>query len=354
MLKDSEREFQNIFDNAHDAIIIFDPNGEIVLDVNQQACRMYGYDRNEFIGMSLESISPDVPKGKTRIKETLEHGSYFNFETIQFRKDGSKMYLEINASVITYRGKNVIISINRDISRRKTAEQQIKKSLAEKETLLKEIHHRVKNNMQVVASLLDLQSQNINDPKVISILKKSKDRIHSMAMIHECLYRSENLSSIDMPQYLEEIVASLVAGHNRFRETITLNTSFQNLQIDTEKAIPVGLILTELFSNSLKHAFPSRTGTIDIQFYSSPNRQITLKVADNGIGFPTTFNIHESTSLGLQLVDILTRQLGGRLIIENNSGTNISITFPLPSEVNISHGEIKESTPHHILTLTTQ
>ncbi|UCH96520.1 MAG: PAS domain S-box protein [Candidatus Aminicenantes bacterium] len=330
-LEVSGRELRNIFNGAHDAIIIMDPNDEIIYDVNNRACEIYGFSRLEFVGMSLETISKHVNRGKKRINETLQKGDYLHFETIQYRKDGSEMYLEVNASVITYRGRLAILSINRDISDRKRAEQQIKESLKEKEILLKEIHHRVKNNLQVISSLLDLQVDTLKDENTIKAFQNSKDRIYSMALVHENLYRFGDLARINGKEYIHNLVEYFFDTYGGLAEAIipTIQIETPSLLLEMDTAIPIGLILTELLSNALKHAFPpGERGEIHIAIGTETPGTLTLSVSDNGVGLPQDFEIKESHSLGLQLVHLLTRQVKGTIKVERKQGTTVTITFP--------------------------
>jgi PAS domain S-box-containing protein len=342
-LEASEKEIRNIYDSAHDAIIVFGPEEEIVYDVNKRACEIYGFSRDEFIGMSLAKISKNVNRGKAKVMETLRQGDYLNFQTIQYCKNGSEMHLEINASVINYRDKIAILSINRDITQRNLAEQQIKKSLLEKEVLLKEIHHRVKNNLQIISSLMDLQldaMEGLKDPKALQLFRQSKDRISSMALIHENIYRSHDLSRIDGMKYTEELLDYFFSAYGSKIDSITpfikIEKPLTSISLTMETAIPMGLILTELLTNALKHAFPpdlsGRKKEIHIVFSSESGDTLTLTVSDNGVGLPGGIDSRRGRcqTLGLQLVSLLTRQLKGTLKLEGNAeiGTSVKITFP--------------------------
>ncbi|NIM16474.1 MAG: PAS domain S-box protein [Candidatus Aminicenantes bacterium] len=351
-LEVSEKELRDIFNTAHDAIIVFDPNHEIVYNVNKRACDMYGFTRPEFIGMSMETISKDVRTGKSKIKEVMQRGSFLNFETIQYRKDGTEMILEVNASVINYRGKPAILSISRDITERKHAEQQIKRSLKEKEILLKEIHHRVKNNMQIISSLLDLQSDALGNPTVLQAFQDSKNRIRSMALVHENLYQSGDLARISTEEYILSVVDYFLSTYGNFEDRIVPNIQVENISLDMDTAVPIGLILTELLSNALKHAFlPRRKGKLTIRFRSQGKKALTLIVQDNGVGLPEDIDINGPGSLGLQLVSLLTRQLQGTIEVERRSGTSFKVTFPYP--VGGKTSEIQNTTAADTMSTST-
>jgi PAS domain S-box-containing protein len=337
-LEASEKDFREIFENAHDAILILDPESEIVYDVNQRACEIYGFSREEFIGMSLESITKDVNKGKTKIEKTLSSGDYYHFETVQYREDGAEMFLEVNASVINYQDRLAILSINRDITRRKRDEQEIKKSLEEKEVLLTEIHHRVKNNLQIISSLLDLQFESLEElqnPQVLQAYQHSKDRIRSMALVHENLYQSGDLARIDITEYTHNLVDYFFSTYGKLAKNVTsqvqIDSTLSSLSLSMEIAIPIGLILTELLSNALKHAFPhDRKGEIHVVFSRETPGTLTLKVCDNGAGLPEDIDISSLQTLGLELVTMLTHQVKGTVEIDRSSGTAVKITFPYP------------------------
>jgi two-component sensor histidine kinase len=218
--------------------------------------------------------------------------------------------------------------VNHEVTERKQAEIQLKKSLKEKEILLQEVHHRVKNNLQIISSLLDLQADTMEDPRIIKLLKENQGRVHSLALLYDNLSQSRNLARIDMNEYIHDIVAYLFsfAGNPEDRVTYNLDIAFLSLGMDV--AIPLGLILTELVFNALIHAFPGdRHGEIGIHLSRQKDNEIILKVWDNGIGLPEKPGTAEDESLGLQLVSLLTKQLSGQLDVQSTGGTSFSLTF---------------------------
>lgn len=213
------------------------------------------------------------------------------------------------------------------ISRIKT-EDKIKRSLKEKEILLKEIHHRVKNNMQIISSLLSLQAGYLNDENAVNALKECQGRIMSMAMIHENLYQSDTLSGIKFADYIDRLVKDLFHTYNIDSERVKVNIDADEIILDIDTAIPCGLIVNELITNSLKHAFPDDTeGEISIRMQQSPEGYYNLSLKDNGIGLPEELNITDSTTLGLLLINSLIRQLEGELEVKRNQGTIFLISF---------------------------
>jgi PAS domain S-box-containing protein len=218
---------------------------------------------------------------------------------------------------------------------RKRVEEQLNASLKEKEVLLKEIHHRVKNNMQVISSLLHLQSGRINNQDILEMFKESQDRIRSMSLIHERLYQSEDLARIDFSHYIKNLAKHLFQSYRIDPEAVILQTDVRDVSLDINKAIPCGLIINELISNSLKYAFPqvkkaekkkSKKGEIDIQL-AAENGKVSLLVKDNGVGLPEDLDIETARSFGLQLVTTLVNQLNGVIEIKRKPGATFKIIF---------------------------
>ena len=207
---------------------------------------------------------------------------------------------------------------------------EVSKALQEKELLLKEIHHRVKNNLLVVAGILDFQTNYIEDPKIVKMLEHNQDRITSMAMIHEQLYSFDDLKRLNLADYIAELVEKLSTSYNISDQEIEFLIDTEDIILNIETIHPCGLIINELIANSLEHAFPSKNkkkGTIKLDLKYGAEDKIVLSVIDNGIGFPDNFNPQESESLGLQLVYTLVEQLDGKLEIDGNNGTSYRITF---------------------------
>lgn len=214
-----------------------------------------------------------------------------------------------------------------DITEKKKAEKEIVESLKEKEVLLKEIHHRVKNNLQVISSILNLQSSFVKDKKTLEILEESRNRIRSMAIIHENLYQTTNFSSIDFSSYLENLCSNLISSYHLYSGTVQLHTELQKVELVLDQAIPCGLLVNELITNSLKYAFPEgRSGEIAVQLFEKAGR-IHLKIGDNGVGMPEDYDILNSDTLGLQLVSTLVEQLEGEIQVDNSEGIKYLITF---------------------------
>ncbi len=222
-----------------------------------------------------------------------------------------------------------------ELSDRKQAEANLKISLKEKEILLKEIHHRVKNNLCVVASLLELQSNTVADPQLAKMFEESQNRLYSMALIHEKLYRSTNLAEINFGEYLEDLVTNLFHSYNISDNHILLQVIAEPISLNLETATPCGLIANELVSNTLKHAFPDgANGTVSVECYQTGDGEIHLFVKDNGIGFPQNLDFRKTNSMGFQVVCTLTEQLEGSIELSRQTGTAFHLKF---NELKYSH-----------------
>lgn len=210
----------------------------------------------------------------------------------------------------------------------------LEQSLSEKVVLLKEIHHRVKNNLQIVSSMLYLQGKEIKDERDRELFADSQSRVRSMALIHERLYQSEDLNQVDFSQYVPSLVETLFSTYRNEDQHVSLCIEVEDLMLDLDRAIPCGLMINELVANSLKYAFPTgQAGKISIHLRLKDNELVELVVADDGIGLPVEFDIKNSNTLGLQLIHILTRQLSGSLSVrKGEGGAQFTIIFPLEIE----------------------
>lgn len=265
---------------------------------------------------------------------TLEKGRRFQGqEMLVDREQGGMSHVIAYPEPLYDSAGNLIGAVNLlvDITERKTAEQRLKASLEEKEVLLKEIHHRVKNNLQVVSSLLYLQSQKIEDPEVRALFAESQNRICSMALAHEQLYQSKSLADISLREYVHSLVSHMRQVNMLPESRIECEVLVADVTVDIEKVVPCGLLITELFSNAIKHAFPDgRRGMVRIEI-SSRQRDVKLSVADDGVGLPAGFDYRHTQTLGLQLVCALVAQLDGDISLVGGAGTRFDIIFPVGS-----------------------
>ena len=330
-----EERFRRVVEAAPNAMVMIGPAGHIEM-VNAQAERVFGYERSEMLGRPIEFLVPT----RFRAHHPGLRTAFFSDphsrpmgagrDLYGLRKDGSEFAVEIGLNPIETEDGEMVLSAIVDISDRKQKEERIQAALKEKDTLLGEIHHRVKNNLQVVHSLLDLQSDLITDEKVIGILRESQNRIRSMALIHQTLYESKDFVQVDFSNFLETLAPTLISSYGVDADRVTLTIEAAQVQLPINAAIPCGLIVNELISNALKHAFPDgRTGEIAIELAPEADGRAMLSVSDSGVGFPPGIDLAQTTTLGLQLVSLLTDQLGGELEVHLANPTRFILRFPI-------------------------
>lgn len=331
----SDDAFRRVVEYAPSAMVLVDDQGMMVL-VNEQTERLFGYPRAELIGRSVDMLVPFA----TRAHHADFRHSFLSSpsprpmgggrDLFACRADGSEFPVEIGLNPMdTGNGVMVLASIV-DITERRRAQQVLEQALLEKTVLLNEVHHRVKNNLQVITSLLNLQANNADEPRVRDILNESQNRVRAMALTHQLLYERKDFSRMDLGDYLDRL-AQLLRGTYRSGANgveLQLERPAQPVYLDLERAIPCGLMVNELVTNAFKHAFPEqRRGDITITLYGDDQR-LTLAVRDDGIGLPADFDFDAVKSLGLQLVPLLIDQLHGELQILPGGGAHYRITFP--------------------------
>jgi PAS domain S-box-containing protein len=332
-LRESEERFRSLVETSSDWIWEVDSSG-VYTYASPKVKDILGYDPWEVTGRTPFDLMP--PQEAERLKaffadKVMSRESFYCLENVNLHKNGQIVILETNGVPIIgadgelsgYRG------VDRDITERKRAETLLRSSLEEKEILLKEIHHRVKNNLQIVSTLLDLQSESIHDRAALDAFQESQDRIKAMALIHESLYKTSDMVSIDVGRYIEALSGHLLKSYLIVPERISLRADAGGVSMGIDKAIPCGLIINELISNALKHAFPGDLpGEIKVSFQRAKEGDITLRVEDNGVGLPAGLEIMKTGTLGLQLVTMLARQLHGVLTVGSEpGGTSFSMIF---------------------------
>jgi two-component sensor histidine kinase len=253
-------------------------------------------------------------------------GRTVEFEAL--RKDGSEFPVELSLVSWQTGNRRFFSGVIRDITERKQADALAQLALRKEMILKEEIHHRVKNNLQVISSLLYLQSSNVVDPATVEILLESQNRVKSIALVHEKLHTSADSEHLDFGEYANDLITDLFRSYDARQKKLAMHLSLQNILMGMDAAIPCGLIINELVSNVMKHAFPNGTaGDVWIEMCQQGERTFTLLVRDNGIGLPAGFNLEQTPSLGLRLVRDLTRQMDGEMRVESNQGTAQGTTF---------------------------
>ncbi|HWQ34686.1 MAG TPA: PAS domain S-box protein [Blastocatellia bacterium] len=332
-LSDSQAQMAGIIASAMDAIITVDQQQRITI-FNTAAERMFGCPATEAIGQPVSRFIPERFRaahqshiqnfGRTNISR---RSMGFMEPVYGLRSGGEEFPIEASISQVEVSGQKFFTVIIRDITERSRAEEQIRASLREKEVMLREIHHRVKNNLQVISSLLSLQSGYISDARATEMFRETQHRVRAMSLIHEKLYQSDNLARIDFKAYLESLSATLLRSHHLMQPGPELEIIGDDVSLSVNIAVPCGLIVNELLSNALKHAFPDgRAGRIRVGLSVGDGR-MTLIVADNGIGLPEGFDLHQTPSFGLKLVSALARQLEATVTIHSDHGTEFRIIF---------------------------
>lgn len=311
----------------------------LYLDINHGFTNVLGYTREDAIGKTSFDLGIwENPEDRDRLIQGLRaEGFVQNLEAPFRAKDGRTRIGLMSARILRIKGEEVILTITRDITERKRDETALRESLEEKVALLKEVHHRVKNNLQIVASLLSLQANRSKVPHVVEVLHDTRNRVRSMALLHELLYRSENLAHIHFPAYVDELCIQLLRSCGPASNRIRIETHVDPIGLPLDQAVPCGLIISELVSNALKHGFPDdRPGTVRVSFCAEDGRNLALSVRDTGIGVPGDFNPAGTLTLGLQLVSNLASQLGGSLHVgPAESDTDFRVVFPIPGGTRI-------------------
>ena len=288
-----------------------------------------GYTANELQGEGPKILYDNEDEYNRALKEfyrKIEETGGGELDTKWIRKTGRAVDVHVNAAALDQSDPaSGIVVIVTDITFRKEAEKKLMASLHEKEVLLKEIHHRVKNNLQIISSLLNLQSSHIKDSQVLDMFRESVNRIRTMAHIHEKLYRSGDYARINFGGYIDELVSQLYNSYGFSTDSVVLKSRINDITVDISTAIPLGLIVNELVSNALKHAFPGgRKGEIDI-ILKDRDGNITLSVADNGVGFPSEIDFRNARTLGLQLIVELVEQVEGEIELIRQGKTKFVI-----------------------------
>jgi PAS domain S-box-containing protein len=339
-LRTSESRNRSLFENASQGVLTADHEGRIQ-DANAMVERLFGYDRSELIGAPVEMLLPQ----SIRDRHVEHRAGYVAAPHVRFmgqgmdltalRKDGSEFPVEVSLSYVPDHRSGQSIAFVSDITVRKQATQErevliskLQGALAEKTVLLKEVLHRVKNNLAVVAGLLGMQAESLENEAAAAALGESQQRVLSMAMIHEYLYATEHLDRVDFGEYVDQLANKLFADYATQSHHVNIRTVADKIDLPVPLAIPCGLILNELISNALKYAFPDgRSGEITVQLTRRKSGSLSLSCEDDGIGIPENFDWQNAPSLGLRIIIILTKQIHGELTLDRSHGTKFELSF---------------------------
>lgn len=322
-------------DASPNGMVMTDQQGKIIL-VNSTAEALFGYKREEMLGQSIEILIPVSHRAhhpvlrseylKNPSTRAMGHGR----DLYGLHKSGKEFPVEVGLNPIqTPRGMMVLASVI-DITERKQQEELLKSALKEKELLLAEIHHRVKNNLQIIDSLLGMQSEKLPDETAVSVFKESQNRVKSMALIHQILYESLDFSRIDFSSFIQLLTDNLSISYALNAEKIGITIDADQVHLPIDISIPLALILNELCTNAMKYAFTeNRRGQIKICLKQQTAEQLLVSVSDNGVGIPDDLDIENTTSLGLQLVQLLSEQISAELTIHRKKPTCFTLKVPL-------------------------
>jgi PAS domain S-box-containing protein len=329
-LRESEGKLKSIFRAAPIGIGLV--NNRVLGWTNERLQKMLGYTVDELQGKSARVLYPTNEEyeyvGREKYEQIEKQGTG-TVETRLMRRDGKIIDVLLSSTPLDPADLSAGVTFTAmDITERKINEEKIKASLEEKEVMLKEIHHRIKNNMQIISSLLNLQAKKIRYSKYRELFNDSRNRVLSMALVHEKLYKSENLARVDFAKYATDLVKNLLRSYNLMRAKIKFKIEVTGIDLGVDLAIPCALIINELVSNSLKYAFPNgEGGELHISFYKDVMGRYILSVSDNGVGLPSYLDFRKAKTLGLQLVNTLTGQLKGDIKLDNTRGAKFTITF---------------------------
>ena len=320
-----------VFEQAPDGILVADEDGRIV-EANERMAGLFGYSRDGLAGRRIEDLVPQ----QVRTAHHLHRAAFQKAPSTRImsrdrtlngqRSDGSAFPIEVALAPLLTTDGNRVIAIVKDVTEARESERLIRDALKEKDLLLGEIHHRVKNNLQIVHSLLDMQAEMTTDAGAASALRDSQARIQSMALIHQTLYQSHDFAKVDFGVFLDTLMSHLQDSYGRSDLSLTSRSDTVRLAID--RAIPCGLIVNELVTNALKHAFPEhRSGSVLVDMRVLEDGRVEVAVIDDGVGIPESVNLKALTSLGMQLVQVLSEQLHAELTVQRRDPTRISFSF---------------------------
>ncbi len=326
-LKKSLAWREAIFEGSQDAVFITGTDSRFI-DANSAASALTGYSREELLRMRIPDLHEQDDQLAYRLWfDRIMAGEDSLSEAKTRRKDGTKVDTEFSNRRVIVDGTSFMHTTARDITPRKKAEENLQRMVDEKEMLLKELQHRVKNNLAIISSLLGLEMRKISDEKSRQVFREAQTRIYSMSTLYDQLFSSGDPESVDLRGYLDRLAHTIFRTYVTDSSRISLSTDLDPVQLDVKRAVPLGLIVNELLTNAVKYAFPGeRAGTISVTLREAVGR-ITLVLADDGVGLPSGFDFNAAGSMGLPLVKMLCEQIGGELTVTGGQGSRISASF---------------------------
>jgi two-component sensor histidine kinase len=326
--------YEALFNEATDAIFLVDAQTLYTVDCNRRAVELYEAESKQALiaiqGHQLQR-QQFTPVELEEIANTINQTGSWSQEIEYVTLKGKAFWGHLTAKQFAVEGRLINMVWITDITARKTAEVQIRASLQEKDLLLKEVHHRVKNNLHIISNLLDLQSDQITEERLLNVFNDSQNRIQAMALVHEQLYQAQDFGKVEFGDYIYRLINNLMFSYGDRMRSIHPVVEAEPTLINIETAIPCGLLINELVTNSFKHAFPEgESGEIHIQLHRDQRQKLHLRIWDDGIGLPPELEWQSSTSLGLKLVKILAKQLKAVISFDKSElgvGTSVRITF---------------------------
>ena len=351
-LRESEQRFRLFVESVHDyALFQMDPNG-VIVTWNAGAESLLGWKEHEAVGRPAAILFTPEDRENGEAEGELEAARIkgrAEDERWHVRKDGTRFFASgVLTQVCDEQGRLLgFAKVMRDVTTRKEQEEQLQRSVSAKDTLVREIHHRVKNNLQVIVSLLSMQARHTNDARISSAFKETETRLRAIARIHERLYGSDDLTSVEFSEYITGLTNELVQLHSAAPDQIQLDLDLVDMALHVERSIPLALIANELILNALKHGLKGRSGRLRVRLAYLPGSTsceildtgwAQLQIADDGPGLPPGFDLANSQSMGLRLVNMLVRQLRAHLEVGDGPGASWTINFPLEDPRNSQKG----------------
>lgn len=333
LARENEEKFRAIFNSTNEAIFLHDAETGMIVDFNDRTLDLYKLESRDLVlnnfvrNISSGDEKYNPQKGLENLKKAVELGSY-TFDWHARKGNDELFWVEVSLRYIQIADKGHVIAVVRNIDDRKNQEEVTKKNLREKEVLLAEIHHRVKNNLAIISGLIGLQLDTVSDSSAREILEETDKRIRSISLVHELVYNNEQLESVDFATFLHELIPILDTFSNQQNKAIEISIDADPVQIELNKSVPCALITTEILTNCYKHAFKNRdSGNVRITLKKSENK-VYLTVQDDGIGVNNINSLEEGESFGYTIINGLTQQIDGSISFENSSpGLKVTLTF---------------------------